>query len=520
MSASSQYGKPFGFTLVELLVVAAVATIIVAGLAEGLGLFARQVEVVRAESDKGPDEAMALMTDMARYGWLVENPGENRLDVVDALGARTTFAVVDGDLRVTRPSGVSGVLLSGVASLSVDAEVGRRVREAPPVDEHRAWWHVPGEAPDRIDLESGLPVGLGFTLSSVVPEEFDVVDGIDEHSVLATLDTLVVSMAYVGTFPDDPNAPIAGEGGGGGGGGGGGNHKVTICHVPPGNPAKRHTLKISENALAAHLAHGDWVGSCDAPPDVEVYPDLTIQLFEARAPDDARPVGQPLAAFTVTSLALPLGTARWVPTATGTTHDEHDHGVDECAATTADGKVVICHVPPGNPANARTLTIAPAAVSAHLAHGDYFGNCGQHDEDESIFTLEIDAEPAAVEIDLSPLGAVILPGRAYTLVLSLSGPGVLHIGATTLGTSVNTGVAQATAAYGALQPAAASVPFVLQGMHRITQTAEHEPIARVSLELALGDGRSVRGSASVLGQAGVPGLWMGAVSGQVAEIAP
>jgi hypothetical protein len=38
--------------------------------------------------------------------------------------------------------------------------------------------------------------------------------------------------------------------------------KVTICHVPPGNPANAHTITVSENAVPAHLAHGDYLGQC------------------------------------------------------------------------------------------------------------------------------------------------------------------------------------------------------------------------------------------------------------------
>jgi len=38
--------------------------------------------------------------------------------------------------------------------------------------------------------------------------------------------------------------------------------KVAICHLPPGNPANWHTINVSENALDAHLAHGDLWGSC------------------------------------------------------------------------------------------------------------------------------------------------------------------------------------------------------------------------------------------------------------------
>ncbi|TDQ25481.1 MULTISPECIES: hypothetical protein [Tenacibaculum] len=39
-------------------------------------------------------------------------------------------------------------------------------------------------------------------------------------------------------------------------------------------------------------------------------------------------------------------------------------------------KVTICHVPPGNPSNVHSITISKNAVEAHLAHGDFFGNCG------------------------------------------------------------------------------------------------------------------------------------------------
>ncbi len=43
--------------------------------------------------------------------------------------------------------------------------------------------------------------------------------------------------------------------------------RVTICHIPPGNPNARHTLVISRNALKAHLAHGDTEGPCDDKKD-------------------------------------------------------------------------------------------------------------------------------------------------------------------------------------------------------------------------------------------------------------
>ena len=42
-----------------------------------------------------------------------------------------------------------------------------------------------------------------------------------------------------------------------------GDGKVTICHVPSGNPGNAHTITVSVNALPAHLAHGDSCGPCE-----------------------------------------------------------------------------------------------------------------------------------------------------------------------------------------------------------------------------------------------------------------
>ncbi len=46
----------------------------------------------------------------------------------------------------------------------------------------------------------------------------------------------------------------------------GGVEKVTICHRPPGNPENEHTITVGAPAVPAHLAHGDSIGQCGAPP--------------------------------------------------------------------------------------------------------------------------------------------------------------------------------------------------------------------------------------------------------------
>src|SRR5918998_1091260 len=42
-------------------------------------------------------------------------------------------------------------------------------------------------------------------------------------------------------------------------------------------------------------------------------------------------------------------------------------------------KEYVCHIPPGNPANAHTIHVGYPAVDAHLAHGDSLGRCPDTD---------------------------------------------------------------------------------------------------------------------------------------------
>ncbi len=61
-------------------------------------------------------------------------------------------------------------------------------------------------------------------------------------------------------------------------------------------------------------------------------------------------------------------------------------GVDKdapAAADEAEEGVTLCHIPPGNPDNAHTITVGAPAVKAHLHHGDHLGACeGSSEPDE------------------------------------------------------------------------------------------------------------------------------------------
>lgn len=64
--------------------------------------------------------------------------------------------------------------------------------------------------------------------------------------------------------------------------------KITICHIPPGNPENAHTISIDEHAWQAHEAHGDTMGECpvkinhdpviNGPSYVEGVEDSTIEF--------------------------------------------------------------------------------------------------------------------------------------------------------------------------------------------------------------------------------------------------
>ena len=78
----------------------------------------------------------------------------------------------------------------------------------------------------------------------------------------------------------------------------------------------------------------------------------------------------------LTGLAVLFALSVTAEVAAGASGDEDKkHGVRGLAKPTKEDKVVICHIPPGNPSNAVTITISENAVEAHKAKGSYVGPC-------------------------------------------------------------------------------------------------------------------------------------------------
>jgi hypothetical protein len=61
----------------------------------------------------------------------------------------------------------------------------------------------------------------------------------------------------------------------------------------------------------------------------------------------------------------------------------YEFGSEGCPDDDGDGFVTICHIPPGHPERARTITVPVQAVAAHLAHGDYCGPCNGEGDGEA-----------------------------------------------------------------------------------------------------------------------------------------
>jgi len=67
-----------------------------------------------------------------------------------------------------------------------------------------------------------------------------------------------------------------------------------------------------------------------------------------------------------------------VPSDDGSNDPEQEEDNDN----DGERKVIICHVPPGNPDNSHTIRVGVPAVVTHLAHGDSIGACPENHSNE------------------------------------------------------------------------------------------------------------------------------------------
>src|SRR3989344_2039366 len=104
-------------------------------------------------------------------------------------------------------------------------------------------------------------------------------------------------------------------------------HKITICHIPPGNPENAHSIDIDEEVWPAHEAHGDTMGECptdinrdpviSGPSYVEGVEDSTIEFTVTASDPDGDSVTIETILPDCATYSDGTGLFQWVPSEAG-----------------------------------------------------------------------------------------------------------------------------------------------------------------------------------------------------------
>lgn len=99
-----------------------------------------------------------------------------------------------------------------------------------------------------------IPVAQGVqVMGNPVPNSIVSVQiciGFDGTIIIINNIIIIIQPIIIAPAPPPPGSPPTGNG------------KVTICKVPPGNPAAQHTIQVGAPAVQAHLRTGSYLGPC------------------------------------------------------------------------------------------------------------------------------------------------------------------------------------------------------------------------------------------------------------------
>ena len=464
-------GRPRGFTLVELLLSVSLGAVLIIAVVHSTGLYSTQAGSVMAQSDRAVEEALAHVGEAVEQAWLVDHVSDTQIDVYDPLGNATTYWLDRSTLWIRRPSGDTAALLEGVDTLAFSVGTQTRLREDDPLEGDGVVWER--DVGEVDDLEGPrLPIVGGATYTEEFPPEYDeagapgllrsgdslavgfkvpvaredvvVVDGVTEFMEVAAFDRLTLPIGLLDELPSPPfslDAEVAA------GEELPGAEKVTLCHTTA--KGLSHAITVGTAARDAHLAHGDVLAAC--PPDPGT---LTVEIYEARSFDDARPYGNALGSVSFAASGLP-------------------------------------------------------AVSSHFE--------GIDDEDVVVYepdaALVLDPPGETISLDLAAAGVSLEPGVPYTVIVSYEGSGLVSF-ASADSTDPLTGVATLMSGESDWGSAALAVEAAVSGAYTVTQTAAHDVVNRVTTTIAMADGRRVASSMLVASQVAVPEPWHGAVPGE------
>jgi hypothetical protein len=194
---------------------------------------------------------------------------------------------------------------------------------------------------------------------------------------------------------------------------------------------------------------------------------LYVDLFRARSPDDARPVGSSLGQVSFNA-----------------------KGFAKAKAYVWDTKKLKeMPIPKGK------------AWGWWKLNGDY--------------ELIVKPPTKSTKLDIAAFNAKVQPGYAYTLVLQVAGDAGIALRSYTIAQADGSGVATAPSS-GAWSESALALTRSMEGISTVTQASAKSVVERVRISLTGKDNDIVSGYASLSSQNMIPESWLGSVTGEVA----
>lgn len=145
--------------------------------------------------------------------------------------------------------------------------------------------------------------------------------------------------------------------------------KVTLCHVPPGNPLQAHAISVSPSAVNAHLSHGDYLGQCHV-----CAPGSTVSCYGGPAGTDG--VGACTAGTQTcedgTGYGACTGEVTPIPEVCGDSIDNDCDGVADEGCVCAPGTSISCYDGP-----AGTVGVGACSAGTQVCgdDGGGYGTC-------------------------------------------------------------------------------------------------------------------------------------------------
>jgi len=165
---NTTHTRQAGFSLMELMLAAALGAVLVTATATMTGSFGDTVAHLDRESVDGYETTLARLSSDTRYAWWAEVTGRDTLRIADTNNAVTEYHRVNDSLLVRRPDGSEGAVISGLSGVTFSASTSARLREGPTSTSNGRLYAVavPAAASGSIKLVPGNSMCLAFDVSS------------------------------------------------------------------------------------------------------------------------------------------------------------------------------------------------------------------------------------------------------------------------------------------------------------------------------------------------------------------